>query len=192
MTWWLGCGFNSVAEYEKVLCPTLKSRLGLVFIRLERLTVLVHSIITCLKERCDKLFISGGLLFLWWKFHPIGIVFPPKNMALRIFLVIVVGNWERYLGGKFLWWMLLGETYNFFGFTSVFTRPIYVPCVQFCNGGRKRILRSQHFLRPSPIAKLDTRHINRGPRKDVCEAEILLVRHVARLEWIEKFEVTRQ
>ena len=24
---------------------------------------------------------------------------------------------------------------------------------------------------PSPIAKLDTRHINRGPRKDVCEAE---------------------
>ena len=22
---------------------------------------------------------------------------------------------------------------------------------------------------PSPIAKLDTRHINRGPRKDVCE-----------------------
>ena len=23
---------------------------------------------------------------------------------------------------------------------------------------------------PSPIAKLDTRHINRGPRKEVCEA----------------------
>ena len=27
-------------------------------------------------------------------------------------------------------------------------------------------------LPPFPIAKLDTRHINRGPRKDACEATV--------------------
>ena len=64
-------------------------------------------------------------------------------------------------------WMLVGyfnpvypvystfiEALRFTGFTGSFTRPPF----------------------PSPIAKLDTRHINRGPRKGSSEAKTS-VRH---------------
>ena len=37
-------------------------------------------------------------------------------------------------------------------------------------GGRPQKMLASQDPSPSPIAKLDTRHINRGPRKDACEA----------------------
>ena len=40
----------------------------------------------------------------------------------------------------------------------LYAAPIHVPCVQFCNGRRKAA---------KNVAKLDTRHTNKWPRKDV-------------------------
>ena len=44
----------------------------------------------------------------------------------------------------------------------------------------RRLYAAPYFLRPFPfsIAKLDTRYINRGPRKDVCEAVFLMLTSV--------------
>ena len=75
------------------------------------------------------------------------------------------------------------------GFGVVFTRvSIYVVCVWFCNGegeggspGKpQKMLASQD---PSPIAKLDTRHINRNPRKDHSKAGVVILLDLVRL-WI--------
>ena len=65
---------------------------------------------------------------------------------------------------------------NFRLHRRLYAAPIYVPCVQFCNGERGKAAKNVGFTGSFPIAKLDTRHINRGPRKDVCEAENSVIR----------------
>ena len=49
----------------------------------------------------------------------------------------------------------------------LYAAPIYVQCVQLCNVGR-----GKGWGEAKNVAKMDTRRINRGPRKDVYEAEV--------------------
>ena len=54
--------------------------------------------------------------------------------------------------------------------------PLFTCCVQFCNGKREWSCQSNIFCGfpypDSPFVKLDTRHINKGHPKNVCEADI--------------------